>query len=275
MQPTRRKPWLAALLSLTLAGIGHLYAGNPRRAVAFFGGELVTALLLLILLVYWPFAPWNLIVGAIVFQGWRIAAAVDAFRYAARQPACAGRSPWIRWPVYAGVYLAAIYGPALAIRAIAFEAFRVPQQSMSETIIAGDRFLATKWDVGSLGRGDLVVFRTPAGERFVNRIIGLPGDRVEVRAGIAIVNGEPLVEPYVRHEASDRGSDRGSYGPTVVPPASYFVLGDNRDRSKDSRMEEIGFVHRDQLIARPRAIFWSVDVRTGEIRWSRVGRPLR
>ena len=274
MQPTCRKPWLAALLSLALAGLGHLYAGNPRGAVVFFCGEVVATLLSLILLVYWPFAPWNLFVGVGAGLGWRLLAAVSAFRYTVGQPPCTGRSAWIRWPVYAAVYLAANYGPALAIRAIAFEAFRVPSNSMSDTLIAGDRLLATKWDAGSVGRGDLVVFRTAAGDVLAKRVIGLPGDRVEVRAGIAIVNGEPLVEPYVRQE-SDKGSDRGSYGPTVVPRGSYFVLGDNRNRSKDSRAEEIGFVKTGQLLARPRAIFWSVDFDTGEIRWGRVGRPLR
>ena len=271
MQPTRRKPWIAALLSLVLAGLGHLYAGSPRKALAFFTGDLVTALVAMLLLVFWPIAAWNVIMGAGLRIGWMLLAAVSAFRYTARQPACAGRPVWIRWPVYVVVSVIAYAGPTLAIRAIAFEPFRASAQSMSDTILAGDRFLASKWDVGSVGRGDLVVFRTPAGESWVKRIIGIAGDRVEVRAGIATVNGELLVEPYVRRE----GSDLGAYGPTVVPPGCYFVLGDNRNRSKDSRAEDIGFVSTGQLLARPRAIFSLVDPNTGDFRWHRFGRPLR
>jgi len=271
MQPTRRKPWLAALLSLALAGLGHLYAGSPRRAVAFFGGELVTTLVWLFLLVSWHFAPWNMIVATVAFLGWRLLAAVNAFRYAARQPARAGCPAWIRWPAYAVVYMAAHYGPALALRATALEAFRISARSMSDTLIPGDRLLATKWNVGSPERGELVVFRMPSGKPWVKRVIGLPGERVEVREGIAFVNGEPLAEPYVRHD----GTDPGGYGPTVVPPASYFVLGDYRNNSKDSRWEEVGFVREGQILARPRAIFWSADPSTAEIRWNRFGRPLR
>ena len=271
MQPARRKPWLAALLSLALAGLGHLYAGSPRRAAAFFGGELVTTLVWLFLLVSWPFAPWNMIAGVAALLGWQLLAAVNAFRYTARQPARAGRPAWIRWPAYAVVYMAAHYGPALALRATALEAFRMPTRSMSDTLIPGDRLLATKWNVGSPKRGELVVFRMPSGKKWVKRVIGLPGDRVEVRAGIASVNGEPLAEPYVRHD----GTHLGDYGPTVVPSASYFVLGDNRNNSKDSRMEEVGFVREGQIYARPRAIFWSVDPATADIRWNRLGRPLR
>ena len=138
---------------------------------------------------------------------------------------------------------------------------------MAETIIPGDRMLTTKWGLGSPKRGELVVFLAPAGANFVKRVIGLPGDRAEVRDGVAYVDGQRLDEPYARG-----GSD---FGPVAVPAGSYFVLGDNRDRSKDSRSEEIGFVPADRLVARPRSIFFSEDPKTGEFRWDRVGRPLQ
>ena len=271
MQATFRKPWLAALLSLPLAGLGHLYAGAPRKAVAFFAGELGARLVFVLLLIYWASAPWNLLLGSAVSLGWLFWAAANAYRYAARATACVGRSAWMRWPAYVVIYLAASYGPALALRATVFEKFRVAGGSMSETLLPGDRFLATKWNVGSPKRGELVIFVTPAGANVVNRVIGLPGDRVAVREGIAHVNGKPLAEPYVRHESRDAGE----YGPIVVPPGSYFVLGDNRNNSKDSRVDEIGFVPEDRIVARPRAIYWSADTTTAEIRWKRLGRRLR
>ena len=271
MQPTRRKPWLAALLSLPLAGLGHLYAGRWRRAGVFFGGELVATFTCLLLLSYWTVAPWNIAVGLAVFHGWRVLAAVDAYRGTAQATACVGRSAWIRWPVYAAVLLLGHFAPALTLRATVFEAFRVPAASMADTIIPGDLMLATKWNIGSPERGELVVFLTPSGVNFVKRVVGLPGDRIEVRDGVASVNGKPLAEPYVRRE----GADPGAYGPVEVPAACYFVLGDNRNRSKDSRVDEIGFVPSDRIVARPRAIFYSADPATGYIRWDRVGRPLR
>jgi len=271
MRATCRKPWLAALLSLPLAGLGHLYAGAPRKAAAFFGGELVTGLVFVLLLIYWASAPWNLVLGWAVFLGWRFFAAVDAYRYTVRATACVGRSAWIRWPAYVVIYLAGAYGPALARRATVVEAFRIPAGSMSETLIPGDQFLATKWNVGSPERGELVVFVTPGGANFVERVIGLPGDRVAVREGVAHVNGNPLAEPYVTHD----GGDPGEYGPIDVPPGSYFVLGDNRNNSKDSRVNEIGFVPSDRIVGRPRAIYWSASSTTGKIRWNRLGRRLK
>jgi signal peptidase I len=163
------------------------------------------------------------------------------------------------------------FAPALTLRATVFEAFRVPMASMADTIIPGDRMLATKWNLGSPERGELVVFRTPSGVNFVKRVIGLPGDRVEVKDGIAHVNGVRLEEPYVLLE----GSDPGGFGAFEVPAGSYFVLGDNRHRSKDSRVDEIGFVPADRIVARPRAIFFSQNPDTGEVRWDRLGRPLQ
>jgi signal peptidase I len=271
VQPTLRKAWLAALLSLLLSGLGHLYAGRWRRAGVFVVGELVATLTYLLLLTYWTSAPWNVAIGFVVFFGWRVVAAADAYRVAARAAPCVGRPAWIRWPVYAAAFLLGYFVPALALRATVFEAFRVPLASMADTIMPGDRMLATKWNVGSPERGELVVFSTPAGVNFVKRVVGLPGDRIEVRDGVASVNGKPLAEPYVRRQ----GADPGVYGPVEVPAACYFVLGDNRNRSKDSRVDEIGFVPSDRIVARPRAIFYSADPATGDIRWDRVGRPLR
>jgi len=265
MDANGRKPWLAAALSLLLAGLGHLYAGKLRRSAWFYGGELVAMIVALFLLAFWSSAPWNVVVGAGLVLGWRIVAAVSAS--VSGEPACAGHSAWIRWPVYALVLVAGIFGPALALRATMFEAFRVPQASMAETIIPGDRILTTKWGIGSPDRGELVVFLAPAGVNFVKRVIGLPGDHVELRDGIAYVDGRRLDEPYAR--------GKSDFGPVAVPEDSYFVLGDNRDRSKDSRAAEVGFVPADRLVARPRSIFFSEDPDTGEVRWDRVGLSLQ
>ncbi|MHC4940546.1 MAG: signal peptidase I [Planctomycetota bacterium] len=271
MEGTRRKPWLAALLSLLLAGLGHLYAGSVRRSGFFFLAEQVAMVAGLLLLSFWPAAPWNFVALNCLVFGWRIVAAADIARYAARAEPCAGRSAWIRWPVYAVVLVVGILGPALALRATLFEAFRVPQASMAATLVPGDRFITTKWSITSPKRGEIVVFRASEGVKFVKRVIGLPGDRVEVRGGMAFVNGERLEEPYVLLE----GSDPGEFGPYEVPAGRYFLLGDNRNRSKDSRADEIGFVPADRIVARGRTIFFSQDPTTREIRWGRFGRPLQ
>jgi len=271
MAENPRRPWLAALLSLLLAGLGHLYAGRFRRAAAFFGGEIAAIVAGLLVLVSWPAAPWNLVAGNGVLLGWRVVAGTDAFRCAARTTVPSGRPAWVRWPAYLAVYGIVLYGAARALKATAFEAFRLPTGAMSDTLLPGDRFVATKWDAGSPERGEIVLFRGPGGVNYVFRVVGRPGERVEVREGRAFVDGEPLDEPFLRLD----GRDAGAFGPAVVPPGCYFVLGDRRHHSWDSRAEGMGFVREDAIFARPRAVFWSRDPETDEMRWDRLGRPVR
>ena len=180
----------------------------------------------------------------------------------------------------------------LAALAMAFlvQAFRIPSASMEDTLRAGDRLFVNKavyglrlpflgrrvLALGSVGRGDVLVFRFPSddpaelhctgpqsGKDYVKRVIGLPGDRVEVRDGVLLLNGTQAgAEPYAKHTASqpcarppaalsaelyqkaweERRLDqelgeglRDHFGPVTVPPGSYLVMGDNRDGSCDSR----------------------------------------
>ena len=97
----------------------------------------------------------------------------------------------------------------------------------------GDRWLVTT-SIGDLKRGDVVVFRYPKDETksYVKRVIGLPGERVEIRAGVVLINGQPLAEDYVDR---DHNKAAASFPQKVVPDNHYFVMGDNRDNSSDSR----------------------------------------
>lgn len=145
---------------------------------------------------------------------------------------------------------------AIAITAFIFlfigRPFWIPSESMEPTLNPRDRVIALK--VGYYfeppRRGDIVCFYYPVDPKqvFVKRIIGLPGDTVEVRNGLAIVNGVPLSEPYVKYPG---GPD---YGPRKVPDGQYFVLGDNRANSGDSRFW--GFVPRKNIIGRAVVRFW-------------------
>lgn len=120
---------------------------------------------------------------------------------------------------------------AMAIRAGVAEARVVPTQSMVPTIQPGDRLLTEKlvWRFTGLDRGDIVVFTPPfKGEDYLKRVIGLPGETVEVRNGQVRVNGVALSEPYIKERP------RYTYGPVAVPRGKVLVLGDNRNNSYDS-----------------------------------------
>jgi signal peptidase I len=168
---------------------------------------------------------------------------------------------------------------ALLIKTFLIQAFYIPSQSMVPTLKVGDRVLVNKvlYDFGQVQRLDVIVFENPDLEDpdrgffgaiwawlieglgvstdpnrdFIKRVIGLPGDTVEVREGKVLVNGKPLGdELYARDER-----DRTSYGPKTVPEGSYFVMGDNRPNSQDSR-SSLGFVPEDKIVGKAFVLLW-------------------
>lgn len=166
--------------------------------------------------------------------------------------------------------------------------FRIPTESMRDTLLAGDHVLVSKWDFGLAvpftalhlpavhqpTRGDLVVFRYPRDRRqdYVKRCVALGGDTVEIRDKQLAIDRQPVEEPYVIHtDGSVRpgGYDyRDNYGPYRVPAGELFVMGDNRDDSEDSR--QWGTVKPELLIGRPLLVYWSWDAARHRPRWGRL-----
>jgi signal peptidase I len=180
---------------------------------------------------------------------------------------------------------------ALVIRTLVVQAFTIPSGSMMDTLLVGDYILVNKFLYGpelpftdtrvpglrDPHRGDIIVFRYPQDEKrdFIKRIVGTPGDTVQVRGIQVYVNGEPIRELYVKRidtplPSTGQGYCGYAYGcePTVVPPNSYFVMGDNRDNSQDSRYW--GFVTRDKIKGKAFLIYWSWDSDRHWLRWWRL-----
>jgi signal peptidase I len=161
---------------------------------------------------------------------------------------------------------------ALAIQAFIVKPYRIPSPSMAATLVNGDRILVNRlsYAFGGIGRGDVIVFHWPKDTKmvFVKRVIGLPGDVLSLRGGRVFVNGKLLREPYVRQDGgseeptlsaedlamSDSGSPWGLERPYKVPNGCYFVMGDNRMESDDSR--DWGVVPRAQVIGRVFMRYW-------------------
>ncbi len=132
------------------------------------------------------------------------------------------------------------------------QAFYIPSGSMEPTLQPGDRIFVNKfiYRFREPERQEIIVFRYPVHpqQKFVKRIIGLPGDKVKISNGQVYVNGDLLAEPYLKeHSYSD-------YPLTEIPAGHYFVLGDNRNNSQDSRFW--GFVPRENILGKPFVIFW-------------------
>ena len=198
---------------------------------------------------------------------------------------------------------------ALFIRTFVVQAFKIPTGSMEQNLLIGDHLLVNKFVFGpavshiektllpmtDIRRLDVVVFKYPEDpERdFIKRVIGLPGDTIELRNKRVYVNGQRLEEPYVYYledppplpEEMSPSSDapgtvsdpRVRYGPVTVPPNHYFAMGDNRDNSQDSRYW--GFLPRENVKGKALVIYWSYAAETGNIfsatRWNRILRQVR
>ena len=143
---------------------------------------------------------------------------------------------------------------AIGVRA-ALRLYVIPSASMSPTLVPGDHIVVTPYRFSAKpSRGDIIVFRSTRAtdELMIKRVIGTPGDLVETRAGRVIVSGHALPEPYVASQATT-----GSISPQIIPADCYFVLGDNRTDSLDSR--SWGVLPRDLVVGRARMVLWSSE----------------
>jgi signal peptidase I len=182
---------------------------------------------------------------------------------------------------------------ALVIRQFAVQAFTIPSGSMMDTLLIGDYILVNKFLYGAEipfteihlpgfrapERGDIIVFKYPNDESrdFIKRIIAVGGDTVQVRDNRVWLNGKPLNEPYVRPGSlHDTPSTYCGYlyacEALRVPAGSYFVMGDNRDNSQDSRYW--GFVRREKIRGKAFLIYWSWNGDSHWLRWRRLGHYL-
>lgn len=182
---------------------------------------------------------------------------------------------------------------ALFIRAFVVQAFKIPTGSMVATLVPGDHLLVNKFIYGTHipftdtrifeirkpRRGDIVVFKYPEDPKrdFIKRIIGVEGDIIEGRNKVLHVNNMVVVEPYVLHSDPDirpfNLDKRDTFGPVQVPKGKYFLMGDNRDFSYDSRFW--GFVDREDIKGRALIIYWSWDSEDNLPRLSRMGKVVR
>jgi signal peptidase I len=182
---------------------------------------------------------------------------------------------------------------ALFLLTFVLQPFLIPSESMERTLLVGDFLLfnnqiyaptssLTRWllPYREVGRGDIVVFHHPQPSLLVKRVVGIPGDRLRMEDGRVTVNGTPLDEPYAAFEPAEPNPFRDNFpakvytdpqvdpdwwkqmqtltrdGELVIPDGEYFVLGDNRNHSKDSRFW--GFVPRQAIMARPLVIYFSL-----------------
>ena len=301
-QTSDRFPWVALALSFLSSGVGHIYCGRITKGLFLYSARFLLPLLPMIAAFTRPsngvFLTLLLVPAAatvIVF----LYAPIDAYAIAKRAGHGYKLKEYNRASLYGllvVMHLAYFVLLTLGSSRFVYEAFFIPVRSMSPTILAGDRILVNKrpFRHGFPERGDVVVFRTPpteVGRTWLKRVIGVAGDRIVIRGKEIEVNGKKLerervpvestiqirkqVEGDVYYEShagrryrvlfADDSNDQSSSEEidVTVPDRSIFVLGDNRDLSKDSR--HIGSIHVGDVIGYVDYIFFPAET------WSRLG----
>ena len=182
---------------------------------------------------------------------------------------------------------------ALFIRTFVVQAFKIPSGSMEDTLQVGDHLLVNKFIFGTAipftdkrffalrdpRQGDIIVFEYPEdpSKDFIKRIVGVPGDVVQGINKHVYVNGKLYQNPHEVHKETDLvpkdQNPRDTFGPIKVPADSYFVMGDNRDRSYDSRFW--GFVKKDKIKGLAFIKYWSWDGDNWRVRWGSIGQLIR
>jgi signal peptidase I len=281
--------WLAVVVSLfavTFSGAGLLLLGRRRRALAWTVGGLVAGLPMMLsiprlLLV-------SLVLHPLVHFAGMVATAVSA-----KGPLEQQRRPYL----VALLILLAAFGFFVIRRTWLMQAFQMPSGSMLPTLLIGDKILVDK-TVRAPGRGDVIVFQYPQepSVEYIKRVIGLPGETVAIREGAVFIEGKPLdrrlldvpcaseigIGPSCQiweeragartYQVAIDGNRRGWPFESRIPAGHYFVLGDNRDNSNDSRVW--GPLPAKLVRGRVTSVWYSQEPNEGDMRWGRTGAPV-
>ncbi|WP_246652092.1 signal peptidase I [Rhizobium laguerreae] len=302
-----RRPICAATLGLLFGpDIVMAYLGRGWNAIAYSIGGVSIFIAQL-----WLFgAPSTAAFGYLLIFAWRLIGLLHGYRTAKKMPADTVFPWYSRWYSLALIFLIAPLALAMLLRSLVLEPFTIPASSMLPTLRSGDYTFAQKYVYGysrysfpyGLGpdhrifghgpeRGDVVVFRTPMDPRvdYMKRVVGLPGDRIQMKSGILYLNGTaverepagdftyqaetahafketlPSGRSYSIIESMDdgRGDNTREF---IVPDGHYFVLGDNRDNSRDSRFD-IGFVPDDNIYAKSAIVLFNSGDESRQISW--------
>lgn len=272
-----RQPWVAGLLTILVIGLGQVYNGELGWGLIYYGGSLLLSIGNAFLMLILPF-PVNFLsfflIGIVYFLfiffiSWKTAKNLG-YSYSLKS--------YNRVSVYVVCVLMAWYiiNPIFSeiIKGNIVHAYRVVATSMVPTIHDGDHILVNEliYKFSAPRRGDVVVFKYPRNESqyFIKRVVGLPGETIFIHHSQCFINGERLKEDYIVHLSNSviRYPELDNFGPLTLPPHCFFLMGDNRDWSMDSR--SFGPVQEEKIIGKAFIIYWSGTVEQ-EIAWNRLG----
>jgi signal peptidase I len=265
--------WIASLLSLIVPGLGQVYNHQILKGLAFGVGAPLVVLAGLSSAIPRTFEGFATVMalGLVI----RAAIVFDAFRVA-RKPAENTGTSWrvpLAWRTVAIIGLVAVYVGAEVLADSLRETlatYRIPTNSMAPTLDQGDHIYAdlAAFHVRRPAAGEVVVLEAPAGGLVVKRVIAMGRDVIEGKDGRVMLNGEALLETYaVLSPGIGERNPLREFGPVRIPEDHFFVMGDNRDFSFDSRDPRFGLIGIERIRGKPLYVYWSKE-------WSRIGKKI-
>ena len=262
--PNRRRPWIAVFLSLLMPGMGQIYCGSITSGLVLMLTVIMFSTMWMFIMIIdrvregtpvaVSFVAWGFVLQATVV------AAIDAYRRARRTRYDYQLKDYNNWAVYLALLWicgAGTFGFTAIVKMNLFEAFYIPVNSMAPTMMAGDRAIANKmsYSYNNPEYGDVVLFKNPENrkENYIERVVALGGDTVETKNGQLFINGQQLERQQVQGDIfweinngakyqiliskKTSGTENldDNFGPITVPDYHCFLMGDNRNHSKDSR----------------------------------------
>ncbi len=272
--PKTKSPWLSVFLTMLVPGLGQMYSGLWIRGLLLWFAVIGITFkeFEFFIFSHYETVPWWLFLSLAFL--WLLVLA-DAYRCAVRYNRLMGLDPKdgharverVTLPITAGA-LIMVAAVAYSVRENIGQLYRMPTTSMADTLKPGDKFFADRriYKYSQPQRGDVLVFKNPRNLKimYVKRLVAKGGDTVEIRDGKVYVNGLVFQKgPMERVYYLNQGAFGGAGQPVVVPPDSYYVLGDNSRASNDSR--HWGFVPAKYVIGKAFKIYFPFE-RAGEIR---------
>lgn len=280
---------LAALLLSVCPGLGQQYSGHIVRGIVLYVSLIILSWLTAAIFMFVE-GRAGVILFSVPVIGF-VLIALDAYRLAGRQTRDYRLRWFNRWWIYPAVFLLLLVtvNPLMdmIVGKTITRAHLAHTDSMLPTVLDNDVLLVNKlaYRISEPTRGDIALIdfnkkRDPnitkmaMDDQLVRRIIALPGDKVEIKGRDLLVNGKKIEEPYAFYSESDRPLYvENTFGPVTVPPDAYFVLGDNRNFSIDSRV--LGFIDKGLIGGKITKILWSWNLDEKRIKWDRAGMSIK
>jgi len=285
----KRNPFIASLLSIITPGLGSLYVSKIKFFYYIYASFIILSLLVTLDNLYVSYI--SAFLGLLLW----FCSIIISFVQAKKIKEVDKKD--LKKKYFYIIFIIALIGVNIFTSGNSkFRAFSIPASSMEPTLHPGDKIITSKnyYVNNEINYGDLVVFKTPDGVNWIKRVIGLPNDTIRMVDGKVELNGEIVpqiqVDDYVLSEYPDYEirryketlnnaeyevlnlTDEGVADNTdfyEIPSDHYFMMGDNRDNSRDSRFfSAVGFIHEDEILHKPKIIYWSKD-------FSRVGTALK